>query len=333
MHFGKHYGLIHNYKVIVNMVPRRIFFVLFSIMLFLSFAVFAAEAGEKEQNIPTVEPLVGSWSFSGMVTNESGERFGYFFQIQRQGDDFHAKTALIDGQTNQLVFFYEGKEKIAQSTALDWHVGRSFIRFNPINDSWIFGVKVAEDKKGFNFKVDMLKQANNDNETLILRPGVVLQALQTSRLNGHIQLDDKEQFVTGNKAWFGKLWFSNGQKKSHDIHTTFCRLSNDNGFYSANLKENDATGAAVAGWLDPAGNKVKMSQFISIKSLEHGQCTVRVGLPKLHLKLLNTLHTTDGDPNTIAGFSKENPGGFCFATQLSFLQEKEVPVQTAIALK
>ncbi len=301
---------------------------LFFIILFISTAVFAVE-NEKLVEVKTsqpVEPSVGSWTFSGMVTNESGERYGYFFQMQRQGSDFHAKTALIDGQTNKVVLFYEDSETIDKSVPFNWHVGRSFMRYNPINDSWVFGIK-TEKELGFNFKVDMLKQANIDSqhETLVLRPGVELQALQTSRLNGHIQTGpgNKEQFVTGNNAWFGKLWFSKNQKAPHDISTTFCRLSNDNGFYSANLKETDATGAAVAGWRDALGNKVKMSQFLSIKNLPEDQCLLSLGLPKLNLKLLNTLKDVDSSSLSIAGFSKENPVGFCFINEQSFVKFQE----------
>ncbi len=303
------------------MIPIRIWIVILFVSFFLSTGVFSADAEEPEQILQPVEPLVGSWIFSGMVTNESGDRYGYFFQMQRHGSDFHAKTALIDGQTNQLVLYYEGDEKIENSTQLNWHVGRSFIRYNPINDSWIFGVK-AEAQKGFNFKVDMLKQANKDNETLVLRPGVELLALQTSSLNGHVQTgqENKEQFVTGNNAWFSKLWFSKDQQSAHDISTTFCRLSNDNGFYSASLKEPDATGAAVAGWRDATGSKVKMSQFISIKSLADNQCMLSVGLPKLKLKLFNTLKKEEKAPLSIAGFSNDNPKGFCFVTEQSLLQ-------------
>ncbi|BCA96156.1 hypothetical protein TUM19329_25170 [Legionella antarctica] len=304
-------------------------FLFYFIILFISTGVFAAA----DQALQLTEPTVGSWTFSGMVTNESGERYGYFFQMQRQGSDFHSKTALIDGQTNKLVLFYEGTEKIDNSTQLNWQVGRSFIRYNPINDSWVFGVK-DENEKGFNFKVDMLKQANiNAHETSILRPGVELQALQTSRLNGHVQTGagSKEQFVTGNNAWFGKLWFSKDQKSPHDISTTFCRLSDDNGFYSANLKEADATGAAVAGWRDASGNKVKMSQFLSIKSIAKDQCLLSLGLPKLNLKVLNTLNEVDKSPLSIAGFSKENPKGFCFVTEQSFAQMEEPAVEVTTA--
>ncbi|WP_173237552.1 hypothetical protein [Legionella antarctica] len=311
------------------MILIRMCFLFYFIILFISTGVFAAA----DQALQLTEPTVGSWTFSGMVTNESGERYGYFFQMQRQGSDFHSKTALIDGQTNKLVLFYEGTEKIDNSTQLNWQVGRSFIRYNPINDSWVFGVK-DENEKGFNFKVDMLKQANiNAHETSILRPGVELQALQTSRLNGHVQTGagSKEQFVTGNNAWFGKLWFSKDQKSPHDISTTFCRLSDDNGFYSANLKEADATGAAVAGWRDASGNKVKMSQFLSIKSIAKDQCLLSLGLPKLNLKVLNTLNEVDKSPLSIAGFSKENPKGFCFVTEQSFAQMEEPAVEVTTA--
>lgn len=302
------------------MLPIRCCTFLFGIIFFISTSAFAIETEGAKPEIQAVDPTIGSWIFSGMVNNESGDKYGYFFEVQRQGIEFHTKAALIDGQSNQLVFFYEGNEKIAQAASLDWHVGRSFIRYNPINDSWIFGVK-AEDKKGFNFKVDMLKQTNHSNETLVLRPGVKLQAVQTSQLNGHVQVDDSEQFVTGNKTWFGKLALSNDQKDSHDISTTFCRLNDDNGFYSANLKEHDATSAAVAGWLDPTGNRVKMSQFVSIKSLDQGHCILNVGLPKLSLKLLNTLNAANS-PHSIAGFSKENKGAFCFVTEQMFLKDQ-----------
>lgn len=300
------------------MLPIRCCAFLIGILLSINMSVFAAEPELKSLIQPVEEPTIGSWTFSGMVNNESGEQYGYFFEMQRQGTDFHTKTALVDGQTNHLVFFYEGNENIEQPASFNWQVGHSFIRYNPINDSWIFGVK--DKKKGFNFKVDMLKQAHHD-ETLVLRPGVKLQALQSSQLNGHIQLDDKEQFVTGNKAWFGKLVLSDDQKDAHEISTAFCHLNDDNSFYSANLKEKDATSAAVAGWFDPEGNKLKMSQFVSIQSLADDQCVFNIGLPKLNLKLLNTLKV-DNASHAIAGFSQENKGSFCFVTKQSFQKTK-----------
>lgn len=306
------------------MISVRVKTIVVSLLLVGTNLLFAEEAitpvfTENKKD----EASVGSWTFSGTVTNESGDRYGYFFQMQRQGSDFHAKTALIDAESNKLLLFYEGDEKIGNPSSLDWHVGRSFIRYNPISDSWIFGLKL-EDNKGFNFKVDMLKQSTVENEKTILRPGVEWQALQTSRLNGNVQTESgkPEQFVTGNKAWFGKLSFSKDQANAHDISTTFCRLDNDNGFYSANLKEPDATGAAVAGWRDATGTKVRMSQFVTIKSMENNECSLQLGLPKLHLTVLNSLKHEAKTPLWVAGFSKKNRNSFCYVAEQSFAQTK-----------
>ncbi|MBA2649063.1 MAG: hypothetical protein H0U75_05575 [Legionella sp.] len=289
------------------------------LMVCMSTAVFA-EADVETQPVHATLPKVGSWIFSGVATNEGGERFGYFFQMQRQGSVFHAKTALIDGQTNKLIFFYDGQETIEATTNVDWHVGPSFLRYNPINDSWIFGLKLAE-KKGFNFKVDMLKKDNEDNETLELKPGVELQALETTRLNGHIKTDvnNKEQFVIGNKAWFARVWLTKAQKEGPAISTTFCRLNNDNGFYAANLKEPITDKNGVAGWRDAAGVKLKMSKGISIKSLANDECLLHVGFPRVDMKLVNTLKSEDHSTPTLAGFSSKFPLGFCFVEEQSFL--------------
>lgn len=298
------------------MIPK-----LLALMLLIGTSCGYSAEPIKDVKTP-LEPVVGAWSFSGMVTNESGDRYGYFFQMQRQGAEFHVKTALIDGQSNELVLFYEKSESIEKELPKNWQVGRSFMRYNSINDSWIFGVTTEQDK-GFNFKVDMLKQAKEVSESLVLRPGVQVQALQTSGLNGHIQLGGtaKEQFVTGTNAWFGKLWLSQEQALPHNISTTFCRLDNENGFYSANLKEADATGAAVAGYRDASGNKIKMSQFLTIKTpKENNLCTVHLGVPKTNLKVLNTLKTDHEAPLLIAGFTEQNPKSFCFIAEQNFKQ-------------
>lgn len=301
------------------MMPKRIWFLLFSLWFIVNGLVYAAEETVEEQATQLSEPRVGSWIFTGMVANESGDQYGYFFQLQKQGDEFFAKSALIDGQTNQLILFYEGKEIIKDPSTLNWRIGRAFIRYNPINSRWVFGVKTEHDK-GFNFKVDMLKQANNKSEVLTLRPGLELQASQSSQLNGHIQIgaSNKEQFVTGNNEWFAKLWYSKDQRTAHGISTTFCRLGNNSGFYSANLKETDATRAAIAVWRDAVGNNVKMSQFITVKPIEDNQCLLSVALPKLSLKLMNALKQEQNAPVVVAGFSKKDPKDFCFVTEQKF---------------
>ncbi len=289
----------------------RILFVVVACCFLYPLNAASKEAASDEVTQP-IDMNVGSFSFSGTVVSESGETYGYFLQMSRKEDDFAVKAALIDKETNELKLYYEDKQTLSKPKPFDWHVGHSFVRYNPINDSWVFGVKL-EGNQGFNFKADMLKNAKKDYENLVLRPGIELQAIQTSRVNGHLQTESnaKEQFVTGNTAWFGKVWFSKKQKSQHMVHTTFCHLANENGFYSANLKEADATGASFAGWVDEHGNKMKMSQFVSYTFRPDNQCSLYVGLPKVRLTLKNTLHDASKKPALIAGFSKDHKD-FCF---------------------
>jgi hypothetical protein len=48
-----------------------------------------------------------------------------------------------------------------------------------------------------------------------------------------------------------------------------------------------------------------------------------VGLPKLTLKLLNTLKS-DNPSHSIAGFSKDNKAAFCFVTEQNFKEHATV---------
>jgi len=69
-----------------------------------------------------------------------------------------------------------------------------------------------------------------------------------------------------------------------------------------------------------------MSQFISIKPLADNQCQLNIGLPKLSLKVMNTLKHEENSPLSVAGFSKDNPKGFCFVTEQSFNQLNEAAI-------
>ena len=71
----------------------------------------SAAVAEKIPEQPSVshDPLTASWIFSGTVANENGERYGYLFEMQRQNSNFYAKAALIDEETNKLVFFLRKK--------------------------------------------------------------------------------------------------------------------------------------------------------------------------------------------------------------------------------
>lgn len=322
------YGPIHNYKVLFVM-DRKIVSLLLALMCFFtSFFVHAFdEDGLDAFMLP--EPLQAYWVFSGLVNTESAESVGYFFQVKRKSEFFEVQAALVDGQTNQLLFYYHDMQIIQNPTQYKWKIGNAFLRYNPINASWVFGVK-TRNKKGFDFKVDMLNQPIQRNEIQNLRPGLALLVHQTSRLNGHIspETSDKEQFVTANNAWFSKLWLTTLQKNAHAVNGGYCRFFDGSGFYTQTLKEADANRAAWASWRDATGQIVKMSQFVTIAAQDDSAWKVNVMLPKMELLLTNALADKASAKGLVAGIFKASPSGFCFFSEQIFtlspsVEEKE----------
>ncbi len=294
------------------MIVVRCRALLVSLLLLISSANASEE--KPQDNLTPTDSMHANWVFSGLVTNENGDNYGYFFQIQRDGLQFHSLAALFDSETKKIVLLDESQAVIPDPTTYNWHVGRAFLRFNPINDSWIFGLQ-NKDKKGFNFKVDMLKQPENKPVSQSLRIGVELLVSQTSHLNGHIQIGDdrKEQFVTAKNAWFRQLSLTEQHSKGHPFTGVLCRFNDGSGFYSVNMSELDALRGAVAGWQDEQGLSTIMSQFISVTQEPNGPWHIRVAAPNLHLIVSDLIKQ---DPVVAAGFvsASKNPG-FCMLSK------------------
>ncbi len=266
-----------------------------------------------QANTLATNPLEVYWVFAGIVTNESGERYNYYFQMQRKNAQFHAIAALIDGQSKQVLLFEENEATIVEPDAQNWHVGNAFMQFNPINDSWVFGIKNKENK-GFNFKIDLLEQAASIPVKQDLRSGVQLLVKQTSRLNGHLQMGElgKDQFVTAAKAWFKQVWVSQPQDTLHPLTGVLCQFNDGSGFYAVNLQEPDALRGAIAGWRDGQGKAIAMSQFISVKETKKGGVWhIRIPSPKTRLTLQDTLANKNEKHHLIAGLIEGEVPGFC----------------------
>ncbi len=285
------------------------------IVLACSSAVFAEEPIPTETNkFHPADAQQASWVFSGIVKGESGEDYGYYFQLQRDHTHFHANVALMD-QSSKTILFQENSEAVIENpTAYDWHVGHSFLRFNPVNDSWIFGVK-SKDNLGFNFKVDMLKQFEVTPSRLHhLRQGVTMMVSRTSELNGHVftGTSNAEQFVTTKESWFRQIWQDADDIQPHDLSSVLCQFNDGSRFYSANLQESDAQSGAIAGWYKPDGNRQAMSQFIQVSQAQEGTWHIKSQSPHLDLVLKNAIE----QQSVVAGFvdGTKNPG-FCMLNQ------------------
>lgn len=248
-----------------------------------------------------------NWIFSGVVSNEKGDQYGYFFQMQHTGNVLKSTAALFDAQTKQVIFQDENQTEYDNHTPYHWEVGRSFLSFNPINASWVFGVK-TKDKNGFNFKIDMLAQSNAQSLEEKLRPGVSVTISQTNSLNGHIRAGGHEEFVTAKHAWFRQVAMNTIDDVPHVVSGLLCHFDDNSGFYSMKLPESDALHGSMAGRFDTKGVPAEMSQFIHVKQLPEGPWDIHIPSPNYHL-LLSEYIKQNG---MIAGFVMHDSSlGFC----------------------
>lgn len=272
----------------------------------------AVESETPVANILSLSAKQADWVFSGAVTNESGERYNYYFELQRNDQQFQAQAILVDAQTGELVLHEQSDSLIDDPESSQWRVGKAFLRFNAINNSWIFGVKGKD--RGFNFKVDMLGlSGTNYSRQQDIRNGIELLINQTGRLNGHLQTgeNNQEQFVTAKKAWFRQVWVSKPQTLGHPMTAVLCEFNDGGGFYAVNLKEADALRGAVAGFRNEEGTAVPVSQFVTVKKDKSGLWVIHIPSPKLTLTLKDMLEQLNTRHQLVAGLVKGVKPGFC----------------------
>jgi predicted secreted hydrolase len=278
-------------------------------------ALYASEPVAEPRHFMPTDSTQANWLFSGLLTTEAGDQLAYFFQLERNGSQYHTTAALFDVATQQVIFQDESRAENPQPDGYRWSIGHAMLRFNPINASWVFGV-TTPDKQGFNFKMDLL-DAEQPVVEENLRPGLSVLASQAQALNGHVRLANmpQEQFVIAKHAWFKQTWVTSDQFQRHAVDSVLCHLNDGSSIYSMRLPEADATTGAMAGWLNAAGLSMPVSQFIDVQQLAAGPWDIHVPSSSLHLILAQ--HTQHN--SVIAGFSQDKAlGAFCLLGQDTF---------------
>ncbi len=267
---------------------------------------------------PPAVVLPANWIFSGVVENEQGERYGYYFKWQQDAQKAEVESALFDAQHNKVLIQAEAKGEVHDTSNINWHVGDAFLRFNPINDTWIFGIKNAK-KQGFNFKVDLLTASSTPSEVLKLSSYLSMQVRQTEHLNGQIQLaPEKDEFVTAKKAWFRTIWQTSTENASSFSQGVLCQFDDGGGFYALKTEANNILQGMLAGGFDAQGAPLLMSQFLDVNQEDQdGPWHIKAVTPKLDLTLMNALQNS----SVTAGFViPSKRGAFCLLSQDVFLK-------------
>jgi hypothetical protein len=258
------------------------------------------------------ESKYANWVFFGMVENESGEVYDYFFQIHRNNNHFRAIVALFNSQTKKIVFKEDSTTTIENPNSLKWEVGRAFLKFNKITNSWVFGLN-DHNKNGFNFKVGMLNRPGDDPVTQYFNEGISFVVVQAGQLNGHIHVesDGKDQFVTAKNTWFRQIWLTD-LKKMQQLNGLLCRFNDGGGLYSMRVFQSSELRDTVAGLFDSEGSSLAISQFIHIEKNKDDSWNIKITTPKMDLMLTDT-HKQN---QVVAGFiANASSYGFCMLSQ------------------
>ena len=288
---------------------KGMFFSICTIFFAITLGQMAFAADVEKPEFSPIEGTYATWVFSGIVSSESGENYGYFFQIQRDNQHFHAIAALIDESNKQVVMREESDAVIDNSMPYDWQIGNAFLKFNTINHSWIFGVK-PHNKLGFSFKVDMLKQFESAPNFHHLRSGMTMMVSQTGELNGHVLTGSlhAEQFVTANDTWFRQIWQDEADINTQALTGVLCQFVDGSGFYSVNLNDPAAQSGAISAWYNPQSVRQIMSQFIQVSNTKNGEWHIQSRAPLLDLVLASPMIQNF----IVAGFTLGNKHpGFC----------------------
>lgn len=292
----------------------RVFFKkIISLMVVFIFVVsnvtYATDTPNEDRSFTPTNSSYASWIFLGVVENEFGETYDYFFEMQRKAQNFHVKAALFNSQTKELVF-KEDSEAILDGgeSNYNWLVGSAFLKYYKISNSWVFGLK-APNKQGFNFKVSML---NKPDDTLITRnfqDGISYIVAQVGHLNGNINMGDKDQFVTSKNTWFQQIWLKKDLSVIKNFHNLLCRLSEGQALYSFKTLDTAHENNCMVGMLDNEGKSTRVSQFMNFSKNKEGDWDIDIPTPKLRLKLSDLFKENDA----VAGYMTDKNGrGFCY---------------------
>lgn len=293
-------------------------------------------AHPKEDALEFIHANQSEWTFSGYVYNENNEPYHYFFKMQRKHQRLYAQALLSNDKTQQIRVF-KGKsaamldldaEATAEMNIKKWEAGQLFLQFNKINNSWILSAKSPENTVGFNFKIDMLGQADVTTEKKITQEnGIHLFIGKTGRLNGHIQMnaDAKEEFVTAHDAWFQQAWLSEPAKNPLAVTTLFCSFTDHDGFYAVNMKEDNAVFNALSGWRTGQGQSMPISQFIRIYQSDPHAWQIQSISPKLALILKDELQTQHLSSLVFGHVSGYKALGVCSLNDAKFMVSSILP--------
>lgn len=295
--------------------------------LFFSFSLKAQELIEFPKDHGNhAQQSKDAWMFTGEVETEEGKKYAYMYLLKRHGNIWVVFTNIVDLEKQKEVLRYkEKKMKSVVSSShelMQWKVGKAFMKYNAISDSWLFGL--LDEKNGFNFRLKGVRTyVLNGNDGYLMHEKKTQHfeasySAQSMNINGHLTLDGKSNFVTGKNSWFEHRWgmlSSRHQTSKYALIT--CRFNDNTGlmlyewfgskdFWPGRLK----TGT----YQNALDKKVLVSNFWLTKSPKTNQWYISIPALKINISAKG-----DSIPEyDVIQVKKSNKEGYCFVSEKGF---------------
>lgn len=328
-------------------------FILVRNLFFLCLFLLGSQLFAKEALKPIIFPedhgqhvsaTVEGWMFSGEITTEEGETYAYMYQLKQKNKKISIFANVVDlsikktekSEAPPTVFEYKYTEQLddegfrkmvnrkqeqEQIKSMEWKVGKAFIKYNVIGDSWFFGVE--DDKNGFNFRVKGVRNyvLNGENGYLSHKNDnyEASYSAQSMSINGHLTLGGKSRFVTGKNSWFEHVWsrtFSGQQVAKYVLIT--CRFNDNTGLMLyENLGDIKPVKLKTGTYQNALDEKKLLSNFSLVKSIKTQQWRISIPALKIDIKALGDT-ISEYDIIHLKDDNKDNKEGFCFVNQKGF---------------
>lgn len=249
-----------------------------------------------------------TWSITGILRNEQDEPFGFNFSLYRLAQTFYVTASIIDLNQQKLLWQQVETRQVFESTQDLEKVGSFFWHFSPINASLIVGYEDHK-KQIFNLKFDLLEPATI-TPTSSLTKDLKMKQYWSGHLNGHIHLNEEEQFVSSQGVWLQEIWQDEFSASAHPFQELLCKFHDGSSLFAIQVHEKNALRAAYAGRFDAQGNKQTISQFLDLNIPQ--QQAVKITIDKTQESLLLNLLTANDSQKIFAStMPKDKTYGIC----------------------
>ena len=151
----------------------------------------------------------------------------------------------------------------------------------------------------------------------------------SGQMNGHITVDQKEEFVTSQAVWFQEIWQNSKDQTHHAFRELLCKFEDGESLFAMQVHEPDALKAANVGRFNAEGKKQNISQFINLMLDKSEDIHIHLGKKddKMALLPLSQLpHTRIYEAKMLASKTL----GFCIYQTNPWKSLSQIPSSTPV---